>query len=170
MGGVCALTFHIVTVPAPFIHFIRANTVRAKNMPGMERKVWQIAWCSVCLLYQSGNMALPVPEWNISIWSDEIRAEKTRLKMEEPAWFIFSCWTCCQLSSKVEFGGMFEHIFSCTTYRFPCIFPDLCCAVIPCCRGGKEGIWDCWGDWILFMSLFSGFDMEAVPLACFGTV
>lgn len=46
VGGVCALTFHIVTVPAPFtgiIHFIRANTVRAKNMPGMERKVWQIA-------------------------------------------------------------------------------------------------------------------------------
>lgn len=41
--------------------------------------------------WQYGPRSLP--EWNVSVWSDGIRAEKTRLKMEQPAWFTFSCWT-----------------------------------------------------------------------------
>lgn len=65
VGGVCALTFHIVTVPAPFtgiIHFIRANTVRAKNnaWDGEE----SLANCIMCCLFsvskwQYGPTSLP---------------------------------------------------------------------------------------------------------------
>lgn len=117
----------------------------------MERRVWQIALCSVCSLYKSDSMVLPVSQSSWSVKHLYLSLIKLWLKRQDYKWknlsdLYFFVELYYQFSRKVEFARIFGHLFFLHHASFSLYFSSSCCAVIPCCRGVKGGIRDCWGD------------------------